>query len=255
MFLPAAPATEPCRSARPQEWEGSKMDATHTPVAINTSLPVPVELVELSPNHLSLKSHWSAPLRFLGAPPFSIHAFLLVAGATVVAVAGVIDFMTGQVVVQNLTLAACCLGIALVGAVRTTVLVFLSWATMRWRRGGPVDFDPRGDQLVFGPGTDNLTLSLSTIAALQLIPTTSLSGGAGVWKAATADRSMLGSLLKLFVARTKMYQLNLVLKDGLRLNLANWRAWDEPQRELVRRLAEFLEVPLEGPGDGLTGER
>src|SRR5262249_1783470 len=153
-----------------------------------------------------LKSHWSAPLHFLGAAPFSIRSFVLVAGITVVALAGVVDFMTGQLVVQNVAVAMSCAAAALLRAGRPLLLVVLSWAAMGWRRGGPLEFDRSRDRLMFGPRTDHLTLPLSAIAGLQLITTDSLAVGGNIWGAVTADRSMLGYLLKWFVGGTRTYQ-------------------------------------------------
>jgi hypothetical protein len=223
-----------------------------TPPAINTSLPVPIELVELASNHLVLRSHWSAPYRFLVAAPFSIRGLALTAGPTVLAFAGAIDSVKGQVVVRSPTFALVCTGVALVGAVRTLLLVTLSWATMRWRRGGPIECDRSRGRLVFGPRTEHLTFPLNSIAGVQLVEVASPAASSGVWEAITADRSPLGYLLKWAVARTKTYQLNLMLHNEHRLNLANWRNCGQPEQQLTRQLAEFLGVPLED--HGLTGD-
>jgi hypothetical protein len=215
-----------------------------SPPAINTSLPVPVELIESSPYQLILKSHWSARIRFLGAAPFSFRSFVFVLLVAAVAIVGFIDFQTGQAFIQSPTMAMSCLVVAVVGAIRTMILIAISWATMSWRRGGPLELDRKDNRLVFGPGTHNLTFPLSTITGLQLVMTTSLAAGGDLWRAVTADNSILGHLLKWVLASTKTYQLNLVLIDGMRLNLVNWRRWNQPEQDLTRQLADFLKVPL-----------
>jgi hypothetical protein len=44
-----------------------------------------------------------------------------------------------------------------------------------------------------------------------------------------------------------VYQLNLALADGSRLNLVNWRHWAESEQTLTAQLADFLRVPMDEP--------
>jgi hypothetical protein len=171
----------------------------------------------------------------------------LCAAVIAAAVAGFLGFATGQVVVRYGAIALFCALVALVWAYRTFLLVLLSWAGMRCRRGGPVRFDRDAGQVVFGPRKDHMAFPLSLVVAVQVIPTTALGIGGDVWAAVTADRSPTGYVLRWLASWTRVYQLNLVLRDGDRLNLVNWRVWGETEQDLARQLAEFLGVPLEGP--------
>jgi hypothetical protein len=221
------------------------LDQTPLPLS-TTSLPVPVEVVEDSPGHLVLKSRRVAPFCFLTAPPISCFSFALVGVVTVLAGVGVADFMLWRVVVRDPTSALFLALVSLMGAFRIFLLAMIGWATMKWRRGGPIEFDRDGDRVVFGAGCEQPPFPLSAIAAVQLVRTTSRAVAGDIWRAMIADKSKVGYLLVWGAARSKIYQLNLVLSDGSRLNLVNWGSWGEPQRALTQQLAEFLNVPLTG---------
>lgn len=218
-----------------------------TPLTLtNLSLPVPVELVAYSPGRLILKSHWSAPFRFLGAAPFSYRSFGVFAAVTVGAVGAVVYFV-GKAVVWNRWFAISLFVAAVVGAVRTFLYVMLSWTAMRWRRGSPVLFDRDKYQVVFGPGTGYVTVPLGSAVALQLLRATAGAVGGDVWRALTADRSVIAFPLRWPGGSPRVYQLNLALADGSRLNLVNWRHWAESEQTLTAQLADFLRVPMDEP--------
>jgi hypothetical protein len=164
-----------------------------------------------------------------------------------VGAAGFLDFVTEQVVVRNAAIAIVCAVLVVLTAYRAFLLVLLSWIGMRGRRGGPVRFDRDADRLVFGPRKDYMTIPLRSVAAVQVLSTTSLGVGRDIWAVMTADRSPVGYVMRWLASGMRVYQLNLVLRDGVRVNLVNWRDWGETEQELATRLAGFLGVPLEGP--------
>lgn len=221
------------------------VDDTPLPVS-TTSLPAPVQLVELSPSHLVLQSRWFAPFLTLGAG-FALFLLVLAIVCTVFVVDIFADPIRRQVALR-VGLGWTILQFAALGAIGFVALPLLCWTMIKRHRGhGPFHFDRDADRLLFGRASAQQARPLSTIAALQLIPTTSLTVSGNYW--AALGESWLTSLLRWGAAREKIYQLNLVFVDGSRLNLTNWGNWSKPHsiQVLTQQLAEFLSVPLKGP--------
>jgi hypothetical protein len=145
-----------------------------------------------------------------------------------------------------------------------------SWKFIRHRSAdGPIHFDRDTNQLRFGRSSPQQTRPLSTITALQLIPTTwlallqkeaSLKKAAPRpthWPVRALQRALkprenwysrwLDQLTEWWQARRVVYQLNLVFASGARLHLTDWKKRPAIQA-LAVRLAAFLNVPLTIPG-------
>jgi hypothetical protein len=148
--------------------------------------------------------------------------------------------------------------------------VLVSWRLIKHcSAAGPIHFDRDTDQLRFGRSSTQQTRPLSTIAALQLIPTTWLAlleqvaspeKGASrptSWPIRALQRALkprenwfsrkLDHWEQRWQAKRMVFQLNLVFADGARLHLTDWKKRPAIQA-LAVRLAAFLNVPLTIPG-------
>jgi hypothetical protein len=135
------------------------------------------------------------------------------------------------------------------GALCSVVIVMLYWWVIkRSRDAGPIHFDRDANQLLFGRLSQQQTRPLGTIAALQLMPTTVLATMEKEFPPQTQRvLRLIDDLLKWWLARKVVYQLNLVFADGARLHLTDWKKRPAIQA-LAVRLAAFLTVPLTIPG-------
>jgi hypothetical protein len=236
------------RAADPSPSQGPGtfvVDDTPLPVGA-TSLSAPVRLVELSPSHLALRSRWYAPFLTLAA----VFALFLLAVAIACAafVAGILADPIRRQVALRAGLGWTLLLVAALGAVCVVGFPLVCWGMIKVHRGrGPFQFDRDGNRVLFGRASAPQARPLSTIAALQMIPTTSLAVSGDFWGA--LDNAWPSRLLRWGAARDKVCQVNLVFVDGSRQNLTNWGNWGKPHpiHAWTRQLAEFLSVPLVSP--------
>ncbi len=133
------------------------------------------------------------------------------------------------------------------------IFVFLQVCIIRTiinarRDHGPAHFDKENHQLIVGPSFLQETHPLEMIVAVQFLRTT-LQDCVAPARSISATRAKVepdGFSVKAIrwgMGRVKVGQLNLVFKDGSRLNVANGTNKALPVT-IAQRIADFLGVPL-----------
>ena len=204
------------------------------------SVYAPVHLVEDAPGHMVLRSR-PATHKYMWVTRVILLVLALVClipvgllGFIVANRPGLLPFFVGGIIGWCTVVAVCVVGFIRMRRFHSEV-----------RQSG-THFDRNASLLRFGPPTEPETRALSTIVAIQLVPTTVRAVSSLVSDPSTG---LIGRAANWVFSKIKTYQLNLVFADGSRLILTSWEN-RRAMEELARQLAEFLKVPVIGPAAG-----
>jgi len=236
-------AQVPIEDIRPQASGALVADGAPLPEG-DATLIAPVYIVACSPRRLALYSRWYARFLLFLAPSCGLGLFGL--AIMYFFVWAVVPNLVNMPLALQLRAAWAFYPMLVVGALAIVVIPMLYWRLIKDNRdAGPIRFDRDANQLQFGRLSQQQYRPLGTIAALQLLPTTTL---ATLEKEAFPPQTnwilrLVDHLMKWWLARRVIYQLNLVFADGSRLHVTDCRK-RAPLQALAQQLAEFLNVPV-----------
>jgi hypothetical protein len=236
----------------PQESGALLADGAPLPEG-DATLFAPIYIAECSPSHLALHSRWYA--LFLLFLPGCCCLGLFGLAIIYFFVWAVVPNLINMPLALQLQAAWAFYPMLAVGALAIVAILMLCWWVIkRSRDAGPIRFDRVANQLQFGRLSKQQSRPLDTIAALQLLRTTTLET---MEKEAFPPQTnwhlrLIDHLMMWWLVRRVIYQLNLVFADGSRLHVTDYRK-RSPLQALAQRLAEFLNVPLMSQGTAEAG--